>query len=169
MGKLIKRLGVIGLVSGVAGVPEFFNYKISARLAGQADVTIGSAPATFDSVAPTIGDRILLPNQTDPIQNGLYIWNGASVAMVRTQDFNESSDVLGGAEVRILQGSVSAQKNYIMSTDFPDIGTDPISFILETGDPTITPIAKNSSFTLSRNIHSVFIKSYFVISCSENS
>lgn len=158
MGQLKRRLGVIGLVSGVSGVPDFFNYKSSARLASVGNIDESSAPATIDGVAPVSGDRILLHEQTDPIENGIWAWNGASVAMSRTSDFDESADVAGGAEVNILQGTTYADQKFTMATDFPDVGTDPINFIQFTGNPTVQVIGKSASFTLDASYNGLAVE-----------
>jgi hypothetical protein len=76
----------------------------TSRVATQANLNLNSPGASIDSITLTIGDRVLARVQTDTRQNGVYIWNGASVAMTRASDANEPSE-LAGALVRILEGT----------------------------------------------------------------
>jgi len=153
MAKRINRHGSIGL-GGTPGVPDTFSWKFSARLAADVDVDISSCPATIDGFAmsgATIGDRLLLPNQTDPIENGLRAFNGIGSALARTADMDGSLDVAGGAIVDILQGDTFADEAFRLTSDFPTPDVDPMNFELDTGSPTIDTVEKNSSFALVTN------------------
>jgi len=72
---------------------------LSASLA-----TIKSSCDTISSALPTINtnDRILVKNQTDASENGIYIWNGT--ALVRSTDSNVSAMYITGTLCYIKKG-----------------------------------------------------------------
>ena len=71
---------------------------IAVNTATVASINLASAPATIDGVVPTLGTtRVLVkdgssinPGATS-VDNGIYIWNGAGVAMTRATDFAAGS------------------------------------------------------------------------------
>lgn len=67
---------------------EGLAWKDSVRVASVANLTVSGPGATIDGVTMAANDRVLLKDQTTASQNGLYIWNGAAVAMTRAVDAN---------------------------------------------------------------------------------
>lgn len=76
---------------------------------------------TVDGESPSNGDRILVANQTDPKQNGIYIYN-SSGAWARATDLVPALQItiLGGTK----QGTI-----WVVETPTFSIGTDNISII----------------------------------------
>jgi len=58
----------------------------------------------WDSTSLVSGDRVLLVNQTNPVENGIYVWRGVGVALVRSQDFNAVSRIRSGSMVKVVEG-----------------------------------------------------------------
>jgi len=58
----------------------------------------------WDSTSLVVGDRVLLVNQTNPVENGIYVWRGAGIALVRSQDFNAVSRIRSGSMVKVVEG-----------------------------------------------------------------
>jgi hypothetical protein len=77
-------------VAQLTAVQAAIAWKDSVRSASTANVTISGPGASIDGVALTSGDRVLLKNQTAPAENGIWIFNGAAVAMTRSLDANTS-------------------------------------------------------------------------------
>ena len=77
---------VDSLIEGLA-------WKDSCRVGSTVNVTISAPGATIDGITMTVGDRVLLKNQTAGAENGIYIWNGAAVAMTRALDMNIAAEV----------------------------------------------------------------------------
>lgn len=73
---------VAQLNSAIEGVA----WKDSCRVATQANLNLASPGASIDSVSMSAGDRVLVRAQTTASENGIYIWNGAAVAMTRALD-----------------------------------------------------------------------------------
>lgn len=63
--------------------------KAIVRATTTANITI-SNPGTimFDGVNFSNGQRLMLQGQTDPTENGIYVFNGSAVALTRAADFN---------------------------------------------------------------------------------
>lgn len=88
--------------------------------------------ATIDSYVLSLGDRILIKNQADPIENGIYTITNSTP--VRTEDFKIGEEV-SGFFVFIEQGFNNSNTGWICnSPNGSDIvGTNPITFTQFTG------------------------------------
>ena len=65
---------------------EGLAWKDSCRVGTQSNLNLSSPGATIDGVTMASQDRVLVRNQTTQSQNGIYVWNGAAVAMTRALD-----------------------------------------------------------------------------------
>jgi hypothetical protein len=111
--------------------------KASVRLASTAAVTvtyvatagtsargqITAAPNTLDSVSLAANDRILLKDQTNGAQNGIWVvttvGTGANGVWDRSTDFDTDADVTAGAFTFVAEGSVNADSGWVMTTNDP--------------------------------------------------
>jgi hypothetical protein len=121
---------VDSLVEGLA-------WKDNVRVSTQANLTLSSPGATIDGVTMAGGDRVLVRFQTTGSQNGIYIWNGAAVAMTRSADAN-TSDELENAIVTVDEGTSAGTTWRQTSVNFTiDSGTVTFS-AFNTGAPAAT-------------------------------
>lgn len=65
---------------------EGLAWKDSCRVATQSNINLSSPGSTIDGVTMASQDRVLVRNQTAQSANGIYVWNGAAVAMTRALD-----------------------------------------------------------------------------------
>lgn len=72
---------------------EGLAWKDSCRVATQANLNLASPGATIDGVTMAASDRVLVRAQTTASENGIYIWNGAAVAMTRALDANTAAEL----------------------------------------------------------------------------
>jgi hypothetical protein len=101
--------------------------KEAVRVRVSSNVNTASPGANLDGVAMSAGDRVLLSNQTTGSQNGLWVWNGAAVAMTRALDADSEADLLG-ASVFVLEGT-SADTLWTLTTDAPiTVGTTTLTW-----------------------------------------
>lgn len=109
-----------GLNQGVA-------YKAPVRVATTANITL-SGEQTIDGIAVVANDRVLVKDQTDAKENGIYI--ASASAWARSADFDGSRDVTEGTLFMVLYGSTSAGFLYKLTTttDPVDFGVDDITF-----------------------------------------
>lgn len=72
---------------------EGLAWKDSVRVATQGNLNLASPGATIDGIAMAANDRVLVRSQTTGSQNGIYVWNGAAVAMTRAADMSTAAEV----------------------------------------------------------------------------
>ena len=84
--------------------------------------------SVIDSVTLATGNRILVKNQTNSVENGIYIVN-ATGAPTRTSDFAAGTSQ-AGSYIFITRGTVNGDNGFVCISDPPnDIpGTSPINF-----------------------------------------
>jgi hypothetical protein len=120
------------------------DWKQSVELATTVDVGNLFAgnlqPSTLDSVSLGIGNRILVKDQTNGAQNGLYVvrsvGTGSNGWWTRTLDSNQSSFVTSGLTVVVAQGTVNAGQEFRLTTPDPiTLNTTSLSFLRITGVP----------------------------------
>lgn len=78
-GDIVPKSYVDSLVEGLA-------WKDSCRVATQSNLNLSSPGSSIDGITMASGDRVLVRAQTSASENGIYIWNGAAVAMTRSLD-----------------------------------------------------------------------------------
>lgn len=102
--------------------------KTAVIAATTGNITL-SGEQTIDGVVLTSGDRVLVKNQTNATENGVYIID--SGAWTRAEDFdgNPDGEVAQGMWIPVLSGSSNNYTSWIVISDNPiDIGTDDIIF-----------------------------------------
>lgn len=105
------------------------SWKQPVRAATTTNGTLGTAYENGDSVdgvTLATGDRILIKDQTDQTENGIYVI-AASGAPTRATDADSTAE-LHGAAVYVTTGSVNADKAYTQTTDNPTIGSSNVVF-----------------------------------------
>jgi hypothetical protein len=104
--------------------------KEAVRVASVADVDINVMPAAIDDITLTNGDRVLLKNQTFPIGNGYYVFNGAGNVATRTTDMAAAAEVSGYLAF-VSQGTVNGLSSWVVSnpTATDTVGTDDLIFV----------------------------------------
>lgn len=80
------------------------NWKDSVRAASTANVSVSSAPSSIDGITLVALDRVLLKNQTAGLENGIYIFNAAASALVRSADADTAAN-LEQATVSVEEGT----------------------------------------------------------------
>jgi hypothetical protein len=93
---------------------------------------------TLDGVTLATGDRILIKNQTDASENGVYVVE-ASGAPTRAADFDADSEVTAGAFFFVEEGSTNGDAGFLVTSDNDiTVGTDDIVFTQFSGSGQIT-------------------------------
>ena len=88
-----------------------------------ATLTFGSAVTTLDGYTLVNGDRILVKDQTNAFENGIYTRTSSTV-FTRAIDADTSSDLSGGVFVFVEQGTVNGDNGYVFTHNgAPTIGT----------------------------------------------
>src|SRR3546814_628186 len=81
----------------------------------------------IDGVLVDNGDRVLVKNQTAPVENGIFVASASGWS--RATDLDETEDFVTGATVRVNGGSSLAGKTFALTAATPvSIGTTPITW-----------------------------------------
>ena len=100
---------------------ETGTYNATGGSSGRGQLT-GALPTTVDGVSLNDGDRILLTAQSANAVNGLWYRTGAAT-WDRDTTFNADADVVGGAIVPVVEGSVNKIATlWMMTTPAPTVG-----------------------------------------------
>lgn len=83
----------------LAPAPPPQNWLAPVRAAARENVNLSAPGASVDSISFAVGERFLAPFQTDAKENGVYVWNGASVAATRAPDADHARYLAGAAVV----------------------------------------------------------------------
>ncbi|MCK4500208.1 hypothetical protein KAU11_06895, partial [Candidatus Babeliales bacterium] len=119
----------MGVIDRINGLNQGVAYKAPVRAASIADLTL-SGTQTVDGITLVADDRILVKDQTNAIDNGIYIVSSSD--WVRSRDFDGARDVTEGTVLLVLYGTVESGNFYRLSTtdDPVDFGSSNISFAL---------------------------------------
>lgn len=94
-------------------------WKAPARAAATGNVVIATPGATMDGVTLANGDRVLLMNQTTQSQNGIYVFNGAAVALTRADDADTGTELQPGTAITVTAGTTNGDRTYAIISDTP--------------------------------------------------
>lgn len=115
--------------------------KLSVRVATTADIDLATALEngdTLDGVTLATGNRVLVKNQTDATQNGIYLV-AASGAASRSEDANSDAEVTAGLFTFVEQGTVNGNTGFVLTTDNPiTLGSTSLVFSQFSGVGTFT-------------------------------
>lgn len=116
----------MGLIDRKYGLVGNTGIKTPVKVASTGNLTL-AAEQTIDGVACVEGDRVLLKDQIDTIENGIWVVSTGSWS--RASDFNGSYDAVQGTLIVVNEGTVSSNSVYKVTTDDPvTIGTSSLTF-----------------------------------------
>lgn len=95
---------------------EEIGYKQKVRVATTSNITLSGAQ-TIDGVSVVATNRVLVKNQTDGTENGIY--SASATAWTRAVDANESEDVTAGMIVVVAEGTLQADSIWKLTTNDP--------------------------------------------------
>jgi hypothetical protein len=133
-----------GRVTADVEMLRHLQWKAPVRLASTANGAIATAYEagdTVDGVTLVLYDRLLLKNQTDDEENGIYVVQ-ASGEPLRAYDMDTPNEV-PGAIVYVMEGTVNGGQLFVCTnTTEPEISVDAITFVdLITEGPDLSVIA----------------------------
>ena len=108
----------------VDNVARGLYWKQPVRAAATTNVTLTAPGTTMDGVTLAVNDRVLLMNQTNAPDNGIYTWTASGSALVRAVDADSGTELEPGTAVTVTDGTTYADKVYqIISNSAITIGT----------------------------------------------
>ncbi len=85
------------------------------------DLTGGTFVGIIDDVIVSDNDRVLIKNQTDARQNGIYVYDLSGNTFTRASDFDESSEALQGSSTFVISGTTWENTTWVLTTPNPII------------------------------------------------
>ena len=127
----------------VDAIEQGLDIKDSVRVATDGtnvDLSSSTDPGSLDDVSLSDGDRVLLKDQDTASENGIYDAVTASdpTTWVRSEDANDDDEVTGGAFTFVEEGSLNANRGFVITTNNPTLGTDDLTFTQFSGAGQIT-------------------------------
>ena len=107
---------------------------------------------TLDGVAiNTIGQRVLLKDQTSGFQNGVYTativgTTGVSPVFTRALDYDQPSDINTTGQIPVQSGTVNATTGWLLTSTVNTVGTDGLTYVQFTLSPS-SIVTAASNFT----------------------
>lgn len=101
---------------------EGLSAKDNVRAASTGNVTLTSPGAQLDGVNLNTGDRILLKDQTNKPDNGLYVFNGSTATLTRSYDGSQNPDLLS-ATVTVDEGTANQGTSWRQTAIAIQLGT----------------------------------------------
>lgn len=111
------------------------DFKQSVRVATTANINPLNV-STIDGISLQIGDRVLVKNQSNAEENGLYVVITTDV-LQRAPDADTSAEVTRGMFVFVEMGATNGGKAFV-ATEANVLGTDPVVFTQFGGGQTYT-------------------------------
>jgi hypothetical protein len=110
----------------MAAVRELAGFKEPVLVATTANITL-SGLQTIDGATMSAGNRVLVKNQTDATENGIYLASAGE--WYRAPDAASSRNINKGVLVWVQGGAANANKVFYFSVLAPDLGTDNILLV----------------------------------------
>lgn len=110
--------------ASTANIPGTYTNAVSGVCIGDTfQTTSTTQPFVIDGATPSIGNRILLKDQTSSFQDGVWTLTTQAVAAVsgaiftRALDFDTSADINAGQIIPIINGTVNAGASYFQTAN----------------------------------------------------
>jgi hypothetical protein len=123
----------------VDAVSEGLHVHEAARVATQGNVSIATGLENGDTaggVTLATGDRVLVKDQTNPAENGIYVVQASGQAL-RATDFDTATEIDSGDFIFVTSGTY-ANTGWVQTLKPATIGTDALSFTQFSGAGTFT-------------------------------
>jgi hypothetical protein len=128
--------------------------KGSVRAATTANITLSNTQ-TVDGVSLSVGDRVLVKNQSTGSQNGIYVVAAGSWTRATDADNNPGGEVTSGMFCFVEEGTVNSDCGFVLTTNDPiTLGTTALDFALFSASGTLIAgngLSKNG-YTLEVNV-----------------
>lgn len=136
--------------AAISGVANGTSWRQNAQAASTADLPL-TGLSTIDGYAVQAGDRVLVKDQTDQTQNGVYV--ASAGAWTRATDTDTGAEILGMA-ILILNGTAAGLSQWInTNTSAITIGTTNITYT-QLQAP-MSPYTAGTGLSLSANQFSI--------------
>ena len=98
-----------------------------------------SGTQIIDGTTVDIDDRVLVKNQTNSVENGIYLVKAD--AWVRANDLNTGASVSSGIFTFIEKGTLYGSSGWVLTTNSGTVGTDNLTFSQFSGAGSSTTVS----------------------------
>lgn len=128
--------------------------KGSVKVATTANITLSNTQ-TIDGVALSVGDRVLVKDQSTGSENGIYVVASGSWTRASDADNNPGGEVTSGMFCFVEQGTANSDSGFVLTTNDPiTLGSTALTFTLFSSSGTLIAgngLSKNG-YTLEVNV-----------------
>ena len=136
-------------------------------------LTLDSPLTTLDGVTLADGDAILVKDQADKTQNGIYTIDATGAILTRREDFKEGKIILNNTFVNVMEGTANADTRWtIVSDGALTVNSSNITFVkdIDTASSSIK-VAKGSitgddstvAFNIAHNLNLTDANAYILL------
>jgi hypothetical protein len=129
-------LGTTGLIFAPASATQTYG-GVRAATTTNVDLATGGL-LTIDGVPLAAGDRVLVKNQTNKRQNGIYVASAGS--WQRASDADTASELRAGSYVFVAAGTANGSKGFVLDDDAVQVGVTELNFSAFAVQPTRTNV-----------------------------
>lgn len=131
-------------------------------------LTPGTPVTTIDGITLSENDRILVKDQSDKTQNGIYVVDATGATLTRSDDFKTSSIIMNNTTVPVAEGTTNADTKWVVVSDGAlTVDTSNIIFVKDIDDGgfkkahgTFTGDGVTTSFDVVHNFNLTDTKAY---------
>lgn len=136
-------------------------------------LTLGTAITTLDGVTLAENDSILVKDQTDKTQNGVYTIDATGAILTRREDFTEGKAILNNTFVNVMEGTANGDTRWtIVSDGVLTVGSSNITFVkdIDTASSSINVVKGSitgdnvtTSFNIAHNLNLTDVNAYLLL------
>ena len=136
-------------------------------------LTLDSPLTTLDGVTLVDGDAILVKDQTDKTQNGIYTIDATGSILTRRDDFSEGKVILNNTFVNVMEGTANGDTRWtIVSDGALTVNSSNIAFIkdIDTASSSINVVKGSiigddvtTSFNVAHNLNLTDANAYMLM------
>lgn len=136
-------------------------------------LTLDSPLTTLDGITLADGDAILVKDQSDKTQNGIYVVDATGNTLTRREDFAEGKTILNNTFVNVMEGTANGDTRWtIVSDGVITVNSSNITFVkdIDTASSSIK-VAKGSitgddstvAFNIAHNLNLTDANAYILL------
>ena len=136
-------------------------------------LTLSSPLTTLDGVTLADGDAVLVKDQNDKTQNGIYVIDATGNTLTRREDFKEGKTILNNTFVNVMEGTANGDTRWtIVSDGALTVNSSNITFVkdIDTASSSIK-VAKGSitgddattAFNIAHNLNLTDANAYILM------
>lgn len=111
----------------VDGLKQGLDVKDSVKVATTANIALDQTTTSVDGISLLDGDRVLVKDQTNPVENGIWVVS-TTTSWTRAVDA-VNGKLTGGAFFFVEQGTVNGDNGFVLTTNgTPSVGTVGLTF-----------------------------------------